>query len=197
MQLKIIISLLMAAVLSSCNGKKDGNAGNSNITGGGGNKVTSTLVMDLMKMEFSMNRELNLRDGEKENFTDEINGQKIEYTKYTYTIQNNKIVSRTETVQPTHCTVTAALRKDINPDNAVLEAKSKLSLNKTEYNGQAQETNGSGSSSSKLTLALGYGQKTTATVLNIVCVELTKLEELKNQIGEFIAIEKAEDNKSK
>lgn len=195
MRSKIIITLLMAIALSSCNNKKDNN--DAIAIKGGGNKVTSTLVTDLMKMQLSMNKDLNLRDGEKENLTDEINGQKVEYTKYTYAIQNNKIVKRTETVGPTHCTLTAALRADINPDNAVLEAHSRLSLNKAEYNGKAEETNGSGTSSSKLTMALGYGQKTTATVLNIVCVELTTLEELRNQIGEFIAIEKAEDNKSK
>lgn len=195
MQSKILITFLVAALLSSCNGKKDGNESTAG-KGVSGNKATSTLVTDLMKVEFRMTSDLNLRDAEKENFIDEINGTKVEYTKYTYTLLNSKIVKKSEVGGAPHCTLTAALRADRNPDSAVLEAASKIVLNRTQYNGKSNETNGSGTSSSKLVMALGYGHKDVATVLNIVCLEISTLDELKSQIGEIISIQKAEPNGS-
>ncbi len=190
MQSKILVTLLMLAVMSSCNSKKDTNEANPVNSGDGSvDKARSTLVLDLMKMEFSMKAPLNLRDANKENFTEEINGTKLEYIKYTYGIQNNKIVKKSEAGTGAGCSLTAALLADINPDNAVLETKSKMSLNKSAYDSKSQETNGLGSANSKLEMSLGYGHKSTATVLNIVCEQVNTLEDLKNQLGEIIRIE--------
>ena len=197
MKYSILITLLATVFLSACNSAKSSAPEAPTASGGSNNKANATLASDLVKQKFSLAKALSLRDADKENYQEKIADVEIEYTKYTYGIQNNKLMKIANmSREQMRCQLVSSIASRVRADDAVLEEKANLRLKKLNQDSNSSEVNGAGASDSNLYMELSYGEKNIATTVKITCLQVNSVEDLKTQLGEFITIQPDEAQKN-
>lgn len=197
MNFPILIVLLTAVFISACNSTKNPTAEAPTAGMRNNEKPSATLASELIQQKFSLAKALSLRDADKENYKEKVADVEIEYTKYTYGIQNNKLIKIANmSREQMSCQLVASIASRVRADDAVLEEKAKLSLKKLNQDSNSREVNGAGSSDSNLYMELSYGEKNIATTIKITCLQIKSVEDLKTQLGEFITIQPDEVQKN-
>ena len=193
----ILIVLLTTVFISACNSTKNPTAEAPTAGGGNNEKASATFTSELIQQKFSLAKALSLRDADKENYKEKVADVEIEYTKYTYGIQNNKLM-KTADLNPeqARCQLVSSISSRVRADDAVLEEKANLILSTVKQNSNSKEINGVGTSDSNLYMEMSYGEKNIATALKITCLQVNNIEDLKKQLGDLITIQPNEAQKN-